>query len=56
MSDYITWVDDFCFDCEVMCKQTDDEHKDHFKLSDKNPPDLGVHVMDGIKAEMKAGK
>jgi hypothetical protein len=29
----ITYVDDYCFDCGVMCKQKDEEHKDHKTLS-----------------------
>jgi hypothetical protein len=29
----IDYVDDYCFDCKVMCKQCDEEHADHDVLS-----------------------
>jgi hypothetical protein len=29
----VTYVDDYCHDCDVMCKQTDIYHKDHNTLS-----------------------
>ena len=31
--EYITWMDDYCFDCEVAIKSTDKEHEGHLKLS-----------------------
>ena len=38
---YITWVDDYCFDCKVACKSTDKEHEDHNRLSKKKEADKG---------------
>lgn len=29
----ITYVDDYCYKCNVMCKQTDPKHKYHPTLS-----------------------
>ncbi|MHA1941002.1 MAG: hypothetical protein ACW97P_04670 [Candidatus Hodarchaeales archaeon] len=29
----IDYVDDYCFDCDVMCKQTDKKHLEHNTLS-----------------------
>ena len=30
----ITWVNDFCFDCELMIKSTYQEHMNHKRLGD----------------------
>ena len=50
----IDYADDYCYDCDVMCKQTDPLHKGHRRLTDtleQSPPDLGVSVSDGIGAD-----
>ena len=39
MSEYITYVDDCCYDCKVLCKQDDEEHRDHNTLSKNFSPD-----------------
>ena len=31
--EYITWCNDYCFDCKIAIKSTDEKHDEHLKLS-----------------------
>jgi len=56
-AEIITWFDDFCFDCDIQIKSTDQKHKDHKRLQtlDESPPPLGIHVTDGLAGKDKVG-